>query len=550
MSTTNNSDIDGGIGGRVEQVFPAPGFRKYQREAIEESLRAFMEDGKDVVELQAPTGFGKSITLYTIAKAMNGDSFYATPLKSLQDQLTEDEFVGNNVVEIKGRNNYKCALPDADTTVDMGKCQRDSSFECDIKDNCPYYVQKAKALQSDITVVNLSYLMAESFVPDQAEGKFEDRKLLIIDECQSIEDWAMNFIGTTFSSNVVPEMVWNNISLPKEKYEDDMDYLVEWMDEEVLPAISEAYNHYDRLPFKSEQQQKELEKLSRFTNKVERLMGDIEENHWVAQFEANVRKHGPNETKLAFKPVYVGRFLDELVWDRADKILLSSATIPEGGWLDEIGLGDKDTLKINVPSTFPVENRPISTAHTVGKMTKGKREQNMPEAVEKVKKLSEHHQGEKGIIHARGYNYIEMFKRSAYNNGYRNWFNENVEVQDRDSREKSLEDWVKDGKQVFMSVNMAEGIDLDGDKARWQVLLKTLFPYMGDKRIQYRVNELSDWNWYNRKAAIQVEQAYGRAVRSKEDEAAFYILDKSAVGLIQRNKNLFHDWFLQAVDGV
>lgn len=544
MSEQTTKDISG----LVEQNFPAPGFRKYQREAIEKTLEGFLIDDRDVVELQAPTGFGKSITLYTIAKAMDGKAFYATPLKALQDQLTSDNFIGDSVVEIKGRSNYNCILPDADTTVDMGKCQRDSGFECHLKDSCPYYVQKARAMRADVTVINLSYLMAESFVPDHADNKFDDRRLLIIDECQSLEDWAMNFVGVVISKNVVPEMVWNNISLPKEKYADDIDYLIEWIKNEVFPALEEAYQYYDRLPQKSEGQQKEHEELARFDDKVRRLLADVVDNHWVSQFETEVVKNGQNRKKLVFKPIYVDRFLDSLVWDRADKILLSSATIPQGGWLDEIGLGDKDTLKINVPSTFPVENRPISFGHSVGKMTKSERKKNMLDAVKKVKQISEHHEGEKGIIHARGYNYIEMFRRTAINNGYNEWFNSHVDIQDRYNREESLEAWVRDGKQIFMSVNMAEGIDLDGDKARWQVLLKTLFPFMGDKRIQYRINELNDWNWYNRKAAIQIEQAYGRAVRSDDDEAVFYVLDDSAIGLVDRNKELFHDWFLEAIE--
>jgi len=70
---------------------------------------------------------------------------------------------------------------------------------------------------------------------------------------------------------------------------------------------------------------------------------------------------------------------------------------------------------------------------------------------------------------------------------------------------------------------------------------------MNDERVKYRIEEMNDWDWYNRKAVIQLEQAYGRAVRSKDDEAVFYILDKSAVGLIKRNREMFHDWFLEAI---
>lgn len=544
MSETKKTPVSS----RVEKAFPAPGFRANQREVIETVVKGFEEKGVEVVELSAPTGFGKSITLYSIVEAMGARAFYLTPLKSLQEQLVKDEFIGENVIEIMGRSNYPCVLPDADTTVDKGKCNRDSNFDCDLKDQCPYYTQKEKAIQHDKTVMNLSYLMAEGFVPDHADLKFGDRHVGIIDECQSIEGWALNFVGTTLSKNTVPEMVWNNITLPDEGKMDDMDYLVEWIKDDVLSAVEDTMAYYQSISLKSEDQQDELEKLSQFDNKIRRFLADVVDHHWVAQKQVEIRKNKPNYEKVEFKPIKVGRFLEDLVWSRFDKIILSSATIPKGNWRQEIGLGDRKTMEISVPSEFPVENRPIVTTEAIGKMTKAEREGNMPDAVEKVKAMSEFHEGEKGIVHARGYNYIKMFRRAASNNGYRDWFDENVHVQDRYNREESLEEWINNGKQVFMSVNMAEGIDLEGDLCRWQVLLKTNYPFMGDKRVQYRINEMEDWDWYNRHAAIQIQQAYGRAVRSKEDEAVFYILDSSAVGMIDRNTELFEDWFLDAIN--
>lgn len=532
---------------RVEEAFPAPGFRENQKEVIETIVGGFEEKGVDVVELSAPTGFGKSITLYSVLEAMGARGFYLTPLKSLQEQLVDDDFIGDRVIEIMGRSNYDCILPDSDTTVDKGKCNRDQSFECDYKDSCPYYIQKKRAIEHNKTVMNLSYLMAEGFVPDHADLKFGDREVIIIDECQSLESWALNFVGLTISKNSVPEMVWNNITLPDESKMDDMQYLQDWLLDDVISVVEDVMAYYQSQSLKSEDEQEELEKLSRFDDKIRRFLADVVDNHWVAQKQTEIRKNKPNYSKVVFKPIKVGRFLEDLVWSRADKIILSSATIPKGNWRQEIGLGDRKAMRIDVPSEFPTDNRPIVTNEAVGKMTKAKREENMPDAVEKVKAMSEFHDGEKGIVHCRGYNYIDMFKRAAVNNGHRKWFNENIHIQDRMNREESLEEWTENDKQIFMSVNMAEGIDLAGDLCRWQILLKTNYPFMGDKRVNYRINKMDDWDWYNRHAAIQIQQAYGRAVRSKDDEAVFYILDSSAVGLIQRNTELFEDWFLDGV---
>ncbi len=47
----------------VEQVWPAPDFRKYQKETVIKVLERLYIDDNDVVTLSAPTGAGKSLYL-------------------------------------------------------------------------------------------------------------------------------------------------------------------------------------------------------------------------------------------------------------------------------------------------------------------------------------------------------------------------------------------------------------------------------------------------------------------------------------------------------
>lgn len=542
MSRSNRRD-------RFDRSFPAPSPRENQEPVIMEAVQAFEDDDCDIVLVDAPPGFGKSITLYTVLKMLDGKSYYATPLKSLQDQLTDDEFIGDKMAQIKGRNNYPCILPDADagTTVDVAKCQRDSDFECDIKDSCPYYAQKERAVLSDCAVVNLSYLMSVPVTQDPNDGNFSKRERMVVDECQGIEDWAVNFIGFTISERTIPDDVWDNLNWPSSRQWDDYGTMIQFVRDEVLPAAEEMRQYLAAQPMLGERELKADERLQSFIDKVNRFLTDEQDHHWTVSNDSTIKKNQPNDRVIKFEPINVGRFLDGLLWSKADKIILSSATIPKQGWLDEVGLGDKKVKRLNIPSPFPVENRPIVTGEAVGKMTYKEKDSTIGPMVKKIKQIADHHEGEKGIVHCRGYNYAEMFKRACYNNGLRKWFKHNVAVQDRDNREESLESWVNSDTQLFLSVNMAEGIDLKGDKCRWQVLLKTKYPAMNDERVSYRIEEMNDWDWYNRKAIIQLEQAYGRAVRSKDDEAVFYILDESAVGLIKRSKDMFHDWFLEAI---
>jgi len=592
----------------VEKHFPAPEFREHQKDTIVKMVVGFVNRDCDVVALDAPTGSGKSLILYTVAKVLEDidnvsetvkskresfnlgltdssipepigcGTFATTPLNSLVDQIDDDEFISPNVITLKGRNNYECIHEeDKGERVDQAICQRDDSFECEVKESCHYYGRKYNALQHPTVYTNMSYLMAEGMIPGGSQGTFSNRDNLIVDECQKIEDFAMSFISFTVSKRTVPDEVWSNIQIPQEwntswaksdeHIENSMDFLVSWLEEEVLTATIDMLNFLGSQTLTSKSQSKDEEKLEQFKVRVENFIEDVKENDWVAQLDVDINKNKSNSPKIIFEPVTIGRFLKNLLWSRADRIILSSATIPGDNWMSEIGLQGKKVGKVEVPSTFPVENRPIITSESVGKMTYKERDDTAWPMMKKIIQLAHYHDG-KGMIHCRSYGIRDMLKRTASNNSpaviqvpsgedgefeakeinTRKWFQENVMLQDKMDREGSLKKWQESDKQVFFSVAMDEGVSLDDDACRWQVLGKTLYKSMNNKRVKHRVQKMNDWDWYNRHAAVQIAQAYGRAVRGPDDWAYFYILDDSAVGLIDRNSHLFPDWFLEAME--
>lgn len=545
---------------RFDRNFPAPEPREDQDMVVKKTVKAFEEYDADVVAIDAPPGFGKSIALVAIANMIGGKWFYATPLKSLQDQLVNDRFTGDEVVDIRGRNNYYCHHPDekSGTTVDEAICQRDDDFECEMKEKCTYYSQKAASIAADISTMNMNYLMAEGMVNPELDYSFDfKRNGLIIDECQNITDFAEDYVGITFNQYAIPNVVTKHVEIPT--YEGiGAEDVSEWVGEDLLPEVEAQEALLSGKSKRSGSENSVLESLSQLGDKCERFLDDVEDHVWTVDRNPVIRKNQENYTTIELKPLRIGRFLDSLLWSRGEHIVLSSATIPGDDWFSEVGLNGRRVVRIPVGSKFPVENRPIYVSHAdeVGKMIAKEnedgvphREANMPAAVEKIVEMSELFDS-KGIVHARSYGIRDLFARSAKNNGHREWLRENVLLQDRDDREGSLQEWQDGGKQVFVSVNMAEGLDLKGDKCRWQVLLKTLYPYM-DERVKKRKEVDSNdefWRWYNQKAAVQMEQAYGRAVRSKEDHAKFYILDKSAKGFIKMNAEMLHQWFLEGIE--
>lgn len=539
-----------------------PSYRTHQREAVIEVLHNLYVEDDDVVTLSAPTGAGKSLILHgvmaTIADVFQRRSFFTTPLNALIDQVDNDEFIAQHVITLKGKNNYNCVhQQDYGTSVDNAVCQRVDDFECQHKDTphtaggCPYYGRKKVALAHEEVVTNLPYLMANSMIPETIDSKFDPRELMVIDECQSIEDFALEFVGVTVSEHSVP-VVFDRIDLPPQT--EDVEQLADWLDNDVLPPVQEKLAQYDRMPELTEEQADQEEKLQQFERKVRQLTRDVKQNHWVANREVD-----GDSWSVEFEPIFIGRFLESFLWSQSEKVVLSSATIPKGGFLEEIGLDDRSVSRVEVDSTFPTERRPVYTDEVVGKMTMHQRDQTIPKMARRIGELADHYWDEgnhRGFVHCHSYKIMQRL----YNNLPAD-VRARTRMQDPDDREGSLDDWLDahvdergydddEGGQVFLSVAMDEGISLDDWRARWQVIGKAAYPYMGPeaKRANYRMDELDDWTWYAGKAAINLQQAVGRGMRSRDDWCHTHVLDQSAATLIERNEYLLEDWFTDAVD--
>ena len=526
----------------VEQVWPAPEFRKHQKETVIDILEKMYIDNNDVVTLSAPTGAGKSLIIYAVSRvisvAQDAQSFVTTPLNSLIDQIEDDDFI-EDVTTIKGKNNYKCVHSmDEGTPVNNAICQRQDDFDCehkgvlDTNGGCPYYGRKERAKETDVAVTNLSYLMANSMIPETEDARFHPRNFLAVDETQNIEDFALNFIGFTIDRREIPINFKLVDKMPEKDCE--MEEMVSWL-KQVLTEVIDRLMVLEKKPRLSSTEVDDRDKLQRIKHKIGNFIEDFDKDrHWTKTRDGSTVK---------FEPVFIGRFIDRFLWSQSEKVLLSSATIPKGDFLEAVGLDESDTAHVEVPSTFPKKRRPVITREMVGKMTKDEREETIPKMADKIEEIANFHKGENGFIHCKSY----AIMQSLYDH-LPQYVQERTMLQDPDNRMDSLEEWYDNPEQIFMSVAMDEGISLDDEKARWQVVAKASYPYLGDERVSYRVREMGDWNWYNNCAIIDLQQAVGRGMRSKEDYCVTYLLDSSFDSLLNRNKDLFEPWFLESVD--
>lgn len=526
---------------RVLEAFPAPKFRKYQAPTVKAINNAF-NSGIKVVLLEAPTGSGKSILNTTFCNLWN--SFYTTPQLALIDQVLSDKYIGGAFVEIKGRQNYDCHY-DPTATCDIGICRRLPDYQCDRLEVCPYYMQKARALDADSALMSFAYFMLEGRT--QTEYSFGNRDLLILDEAHSIDRHIINQIDLVISPYSMPFEVYSDVaSLLREGFRtlEDVKALVNT----VLDAVTGQQNQYVQYNLLGEELSKEQarsnNRLETWKMNAERFLETCDVTEWVWSSGWTSYRGNSYRTYMV-QPLYARFFAGEMIWKRANRFIISSATFPGvQNFVGEVGLdlafrgGEIKHLK--VPSTFPVENRPIIDA-VDGKLTYKYKEENMPWAVKILEVILDEEEGKNVAVHC-----VSYANASEVANLIDSKYHDRLIVQTSETRKEDLEEFQSGRGKVFLCVAFTEGVDWIGEQCEAQVLLKVPYMNISDRRVARRL-EKKDWRWYRLEALKQVIQAYGRAVRSETDKAKFYVIDASFIDLLKRTRRDMPSWFTEAL---
>lgn len=527
---------------RIFDEFPAPSYRGMQRQALEDIQAAFRA-GNDVVLVRAPTGSGKSLLARAIAgcarrvedaaPAEPTDAYYTTPQVSQLDDVTSDDLLDDLNV-IRGKGNYSCILPGETTTpVNKAPCVRQRGFSCPVQHRCPYFADRAIAANRPIAAMTLAYFMQTA-----GSDVFGKRDVVVIDEAHGLSEWAEMYATIELSPRTVP--VWESCRPPKIS---DL-VAVEQYAERVQRVCT---RRRERLQEKSELTPDEAEERDRL-QEIHRELGWLRDDlrdpdsptMWV------VDQPDGKGTAVTIKPVDPARYLHHTVWNRGEKFVLLSATIlSKEGFCRSAGLDPSTVALVDVPHTFPVENRPLFDI-TQGKMTYEHRDETLPKIARTVVQLMVKHPEEKGLIHAHSYDIADTLLESFRDFGV----SDRVRAHDKQTRDAALDSWKRsDEPLIFLSVKMEEALDLGHDACRWQVLCKAPYPNTRDSRVQKRLNA-GRWNWYYRATLRTVIQACGRVVRSPTDYGATYIADASILDVFDRAAGDMPVWFHDSVEKI
>jgi Rad3-related DNA helicase len=514
----------------VLDFFPHKNFRPNQKETINEIQQDLDSNLIENIILESPTGSGKSAIAICLGLYYQS-AFLLTSQKILQDQYIKD-YNSNKVCVLKGRSNYICKLISGFTCEDS-YC---STKQCPIKSECFYEISKQKAVLSNVALMNYKYFLCVT----NYTSVFSDRKLLICDEAHSLDDECMSFVEFSFSSFYLSKLGITSKIPIYEKLENYVDWL-----QEILLKIKKIKNEIqEKLKNKFldiaiiTNLQKDLENVISQKQRINNFLNSYEKIEWI--FDITVNEKLRSKT-IIFKPLTIGPFAQELIFKHSEKRLFMSATIlDKNSFCRNLNLNLDKTKFIQVASTFPIKNRPIFLTRS-GNLGKNEIDSSLPKVINDIEKILDYHNDEKGLIHCHTYKIANYIKENI---NYK--YIDRIMFHDSDTRTETLNMFISSQEhKVLITPSMTEGIDLKDDLARFVVIVKLPFMFLGDKQIKKHM-EL-DQEWYRWKTVLTLIQAAGRGVRHENDFCTIYIMDSQFSYFLKQNRKFFPNYFVEAI---
>ena len=476
--------------------------REYQRESVEKIVDWF-EEGKKCVLYCAPTGSGKTIVNWAVAQSALG-AYYVTGNLSLQDQIIKDKFP--DVADIRGRKNYDCMVAYG-SKCDVGLCQTRKKFKC--MEECEYKAAKTVAQGSKICLSNMFYFILEG------GRSFGKRELLIIDEGHNLPEILVQFGSVRLSPQNIGKDLYHEIE--------------NYCDEEILrQSLDIIGTDVDDLQYEEELSKEDLKEVKKLEGVLRRLETCEKAGEYVV---------GRGRGFVTIQPLKSVGLAKRLIFDRADRVLISSATINPFLMRDELDLvgmlGKGNSMFYPVKSTFSPERRPIYLRPVCNfKYENQKDLRNVIKITDEIKKIIDDHPDQKGIIFTQGYRYVEMITDMMIQYPE---LDLRLVFHDKENRKEILSKWMSSfDDKVLVGIKMEEGLDLKYDMCRFAIIFKA--PFMDssrDMRVKRRI-DLKHWNWYMMNAQQVLLQMCGRVVRAEDDYGEVYVLDEGACKLFKR----------------
>lgn len=514
------------------EYFPYQKVRELQERAINFILNS-IDQGNKFIILDAGTGVGKSAIAKTIAtyysQVLSKKNYFLTTQRILQKQYINDfggYNLGKNIQSIFAANNYECThCPGqqscAETRSTLSYNTDSWADKCKTL-SCTYLSKKKNFVDSYLGLTNYSFFLSHSTNPET----IQHRDLIIHDECHNIEKELSSFVGFEITRDFC-QLLNTSMVAHSEK-----DTLFHWVKNNYKFVVNKKKIKAD-IDFERRPNQLNAEEVSMWTQYYDKL------NNFIKYYEEDPDNWVVNSNYewINFNPIDVSNFAHKKLFSYGDINILMSATVVNIARYAE-SLGIEKFAQLTIDSPFSFDNRPVYY-FPAGSMAMDRIEKTLPVIVDHINQILDMHNNEKGIIHCHSY------KISSYIQ--KNIKNDRLLFQDKNNRDYILQSHKNSNKPtVLVSPSMTEGISLDDDLSRFQVICKLPYPYLGDELVKARKEK---WNWwYSLETIKTLVQSIGRSIRNEDDVAVTYILDNSFDAFISKNRKLFPSAFLELLE--
>lgn len=510
----------------------------HQRETVGRIIQAF-GDGYRVVILGAPTGAGKTIIAAAAAKLLGERSITMVHRVALQDQYRRTA----SWAEIgKGKANYPCGH--ADTAVHeivrkrLGRDGPLNAEDCDEyigcgdadPGGCEYFRAIGRAAEADHVIFNYAFAARITMPPvlrrgivsaasDSEEGegavanpfRGDQRHLAILDEGHLANDAIVSAFTLDFWHSTLQRV---GVTIPPS------DDVLDWQAWAVTTQSAlRSYETDDTiLARRVESLRSRLQQLKR-----------IDPADWVVTHEARVSHVQPIWARCVYRTTSFLRTYP--------MVIIMSGTPGDPSLLaHKLGFEEDECAFIDVPSAFPVQNRPVFYWPVVRLSSKSD-DGDYATLASAIKYIAEQPRLArlKGIVHTPSYKLVTQLRQHLGSLNGRVLYQEAAA-----EREKMVEVFSGvDHPFLLVSPSLATGIDLPYTIA-YQIIAKAPFANLGDPvvraRREYALPDDARFGkrCYDDDAMNQVVQACGRAVRAPDDTGVSYILDENWWGLYKR----------------
>lgn len=518
---------------------PFEAWRQYQREAVQDLVSQF--DGYRVVLLSAPTGSGKTIIGSAIGRVLSGSALFLSHTIRLQQQqlLTLPE-----AKTATGRGNHPCVLKDpmTDTTVE-GLMAAEAPCKCEYVMECPYYCQFFDCAETPEAVLNYAYatrILRAKYIKIEDEGfpnPFRGRDVMVCDEGHLLERALVDAEGVQVSRRAFKSI---GIDVPDSR---DIEDWVSWADGHVggvSQILLPAARHALRANPASRSLRSEVRRLRAASEVLTKLSEiDVQDVPWFV---------GRTEHGYQVRPLWVWDQATPVLFRHSPHVLIMSATLGDPSLLARLlGLKHGEWTHLEVPSTFPVPNRPVYY-WPVAKMRHGMPDSEKVRQAQALDRLAALFPSTPGVVHCNSFALGEFLEEHVKETTW-----SRMMVPRRGDNGGVVRAFEREPKNCIL-VSPSVTVGVDWDFVGWSMIPKVPYPDLGDDIVRLRFEYVTEEGEpigkkvYQQDAAVTVVQAAGRHVRTERSKGVTVITDRAFWPLFKyQAPAAFPQWFRDAV---